>query len=144
MNVLYPVLLLGLQVLHPLQQTLLGSLHVGLQTRHLDHIQLLLRLRHPDVHLHRQTVDPRSLTLSLSRAPSLIHHNIQACLTVCVVSWPEDGARVCAHLVLLHHLPDAAALLTDDVAMKLVRHLHVLRDGNQRLREEVGTRLERG
>lgn len=52
---MYPVLLLGLQFFDPLQQTLFGSLHVCYQARHLDHIQLLLRLRHPDVHLHVQT-----------------------------------------------------------------------------------------
>lgn len=48
---MYPVLLLGLQLFDPLQQTQLGSLHVGHQARHLDHIQLFLWLRHPDVHL---------------------------------------------------------------------------------------------
>lgn len=50
----YPVLLLSLQILHPLQQTLFGPLHVGCEARDLDDVQLLLRLRHPDVHLHIQ------------------------------------------------------------------------------------------
>lgn len=52
------------------------------------------------------------------------------------VSWPEDGTTESAHLILLHHLPDSTAFLADDVAMKLVRHLHVLRYGHQRLNEE--------
>lgn len=46
-----------------------------------------------------------------------------------------------AHLVLLHHLPDPAALLADDVAMQLVRHLHVFCDRDQRLEEEAVRRL---
>lgn len=41
------------------------------------------------------------------------------------------------NLVLLHHLPDAAALLADDVAMQLVRHFDVLCYGHQRLEEKA-------
>ena len=52
----YPVLLLGLQLFDPLQKTPFGSLHIGGQARYLDYIELLLRLRHPDVHLRMQII----------------------------------------------------------------------------------------
>lgn len=48
-----------------------------------------------------------------------------------------ENQRVRANLVLLHHLPDPAALLANDVAMQLVRHFDVLRYGHQRLKEEA-------
>lgn len=50
-----------------------------------------------------------------------------------------ESSTASADLVLLHHLPDSTALLADDVAMQLVRHLDVLRYGHQRLTEEAVT-----
>lgn len=59
-----------------------------------------------------------------------------------VLAWRwQQRTTESAHLVLLHHLPDSTAFLADDVAMQLVRHLHILRYGHQGLNEEDMTRL---
>lgn len=47
-----------------------------------------------------------------------------------------ESSSVSPYLVVFHHLPDSNALLANDVAMQLIRHLHILCYGHQRLKEE--------
>lgn len=149
----HPVLLLGLQLLDPLQQPRLGPVQVRSQARDGDDVRLQLRRRDVNVHLRGDGGRPAAESVPGDTAPprdgeggGKSSARGAGRSTAPHPSTRPPGRRPAErlYLKLVHHLAYPTSLLANDVAVKVKGHLHFNGDRNQCLQDRAGVRPEGG